>query len=109
MIKTTRRTYAGGIQWIVISLLSLPIFVFGFALLEGGLFGLILWPFWCWGIKKAIQQAEEERFPTELRDSIAAEGFRHGKTEVVVRKHSWSNAPIPLPNKIVTKYTKSDE
>jgi hypothetical protein len=109
MTRVVKRTSAGGAQWVIPSLISLPIFVVGFAALGAGPLGLILWPFWAWGLKLAVKEEVDQKFLPEMRDGLANEGFRQGGRDVTVRGSDWSDAVIPLPRHLTTRYTLEDE
>lgn len=109
MAKIVKKTSGGGTQVVVTSVLSLPVFLIGFAALGAAPVALPAWLLWTFGLKKAAQEEAEERFPEEMRDALARKGFQQGATDVTVTKRSWSNAAIPLPNKLTTKYFLTEE
>jgi hypothetical protein len=106
MAKIKKRTSGGGFLPFFLSLLITIILTVGGGLLGAPWVGILTWPFFYIAISIGVRQDMEERFSDSRRDAIASEAFRQGNTEVKTKAHAWSDAPIPLPMSMTTRYKK---
>lgn len=104
MTEIKKRTSGGGFLPFFLSTLIAIILTLGLGLLGAAWVGIVSWPFFYIAISIGVRQDMQERFPDSRRDAIASELFRQGNTNVKTTAHAWSDAPIPLPMSMTTKY-----
>lgn len=107
MPKIIKKSSGGGIIAFVISIIASILLTFSMPFLGASpLIGILAWPILYWAAKKDIKEDMEANFPEAYHDEIANELFDKGEDNVTVIHKKWSDAPIPLPEKLIIKYKK---
>ena len=113
MTNIKKKTSGGGFLPFFLSTLIAFILTVGCGFLESGSFciivGIISWIGFYIAIRNGVKNDMEEIFPDSRRDAIASEFFRQGRKKVEIKAHSWSDAEIPLPMSMTTKYKKRED
>lgn len=109
MARLTKQTTGGGFQPFFVSVLASGVLTIGMPFLGAPMIiGIAAWPLLYVLAKNGVREELEEEFPDEIRDRIAETHFSQGGRSVDIERTSWSDATIPLPRKLKTKYRIED-